>query len=330
MHKPLVRPLVRSALAALVTGMLLPAGAALAQSWPTKPVKIIVSFPAGGATDIIGRILAQDMTKSLGQNVLVENRAGASGAIGTEAVAKSAPDGYTVLFSAGGSLTISPHFGKLPYDPLKDLAPVSLVVTNDGILVVSPGFPAANPKEFIAAVKKAPGKYSFASSGTGGPTHLTGELLKNVAGLDMVHVPYKGDGPASIDVMGGQTPIMVTVLASIATHVRSGKLKPVAALGATRFPQLPDLPTMAESGFPGFTGGTWLGMLAPAGTPGDVVIKLNEHVRRSVALPETREKLIAQGATPNTNSPQEFATHIREEYAKWARVIQTANIKLDQ
>ncbi len=315
---------------AVTAATCLPVVTAMAQSYPAKPVKIIVSFPAGGATDIIGRILAQDLTKSMGQNFLVENRAGATGAIGTDAVAKSPADGYTLLFCAGGALTISPHFGKMPYDPLKDLAPVSLVVTNDGILVVSPSFPAANVKEFIAAVKKSPGKYSFASSGAGGPTHLTGELLKSIAGLDMEHIPYKGDGPASVDVMGGQTPIMVTVLASIATHVRSGKLKPIAALGAARFPQLPDLPTMAESGFPGFTGGTWLGMLAPGGTSPDIVGKLNEYVRRSVALPETREKLIAQGATPNTNTPQEFATHIREEYAKWARVIQTANIKLDQ
>ncbi len=318
-----------SLLAAFAAASLFAHGFVRAQGYPAKPVKIIVSFPAGGATDIIGRLLAADLGKSLNQNFLVENRAGASGAIGTDAVAKSPADGYTLLFSAGGSLTISPHFGKLPYDPLKDLAPVSLVVKNDGILVVSPSFPASSVKEFIAVLKKSPGKYSFASSGTGGPTHLTGELLKSIAGVDIVHIPYKGDGPASVDVMGGQTPIMVTVLASIATHVRSGKLKPIASLGATRFPQMPDLPTFAESGFPEFTGGTWLGMLAPAGTPSDAVNRLNEHVRRSVASPETREKLIAQGATPATNTPEEFSAHIREEHAKWARVIQSAKIKLD-
>ena len=302
---------------------------AAAQAYPAKPIKVVVSFAAGGGADFLGRTIAAELASQFGQSVVVENRGGASGTLGTNYVAKSTPDGYTLLFSAGGSLTISPHFAQLPYDPLKDLAPVSLVNTNSGVLVVSPSFPASNVREFLDVLKKSPGKYAYASSGAGGPTHLAGELIKSTAGIDMIHIPYKGDGPAITDVMAGTTPIMVTVFVSVTPQMRAGRLKPIAALGTTRSPQFPDLPTFAESGFPGFSVATWNGLLAPGGTPADIVQKLNGATRTALAKPDVREKLTSQGTVPTSSTPAEFAALIRDDLNKWATVVRTANIKVD-
>ena len=307
----------------------LASAAATAQSFPSRPVRIVVTFPPGGGADNIARFMAPPMGRALGQTIIIDNRAGANGQIGADHVAKAAPDGYTLLLGSGGAMTISPHFGKLPYDPLKDFAPIGMVATNDGLLVVTPDFPANDVKEFIEVLKKSPGKYSFASSGAGGPTHLAGELFKMQAGVDMLHIPYKGDGPAIADLIGAQVPIMVTVLATAAPHVRSGKVKPIASLGMNRFPQLPNVPTLNESGFPGFTAGSWFGLYAPAGTPPDIIAKLNEAMRAALADPQLKEQFAAQGSEAVISTPAELDRTLRAEYAKWGQVIQTAKIKLD-
>jgi tripartite-type tricarboxylate transporter receptor subunit TctC len=322
-------PSRRSIIAALAGAALLAASPVAAQAYPERPVRVVVTFPPGGGADNIARFLAEPMSKALGQRVVVENRAGANGVIGVDHVAKAAPDGYTLLLGSGGATTISPHLAKLPYDPLKDLAPISMIATNDGLLLVHPSFPATNVKEFIEVLKKAPGKYSFGSSGAGGPTHLAGELFKQQAGVDMQHVPYKGDGPAIADLIAGHIPIMVTVLATAAPHLRTGRVQAIAALGANRFPQLPQVPTLIESGFPGFTAGSWFGLYAPAGTPAAVVAKVNEAVRGALADPQLKEQFALQGSEPVYSTPAELEKYLRNEYEKWGKVITEAKIKID-
>ena len=316
-------------LALCILGFIYPVHGALAQTYPNKPVRLVVNFPPAGGADNVARLIAPGMSKVLGQQVLVDNRAGANGQIGTDYVAKAAPDGYTLLFGSGGALTVSPNLISVPYDPIKDFTPISKAVINDGLLIVHNSFPASNTKDFLDVLRKSPGKYSFASSGAGGPTHLAGELIKGMASVDMAHIPYKGDAPALTDLMGGSVPIMVTVLATASSQVKAGKVKAIAALGATRFPQIPDLPTFAEAGFPGFSAGAWFGILAPAGASPDVIAKVNDATRRSVADPDTHEKMLAQGSTPITSTPAEFAQYIKDELAKWGKVIKTAGIKLE-
>ncbi len=302
---------------------------AMSQTYPSRPIRMVVTFPPGGGADNIARFLAVPLGKALGQNVIVDNRAGANGQIGVDHVAKAVPDGYTIVLASGGATTISPHFGKLPYDPLKDLVSISMVAINDGILVVHPSFPANNIKEFIEVLKKSSGKYSFGSSGAGGPTHLAGELFKQQAGIDMQHVPYKGDGPAIADLIGGQIPIMVTVLATAAPHLRSGKVKPIAALGNTRFPQLPQIPTLSESGFPGLTAGSWFALYAPVGTPPAAIAKINEAVRTALTDPQLKEQFASQGSDPVSSTTSELDKYLRAEYSKWGKVIETAKITLN-
>jgi tripartite-type tricarboxylate transporter receptor subunit TctC len=308
---------------------LLSSWSAMSQTYPSRPIRMVVTFPPGGGADNIARFLAMPLGRALGQNVIVDNRAGANGQIGVDHVAKAAPDGYTIVLASGGATTISPHLGKLPYDPLKDLVSISMVAINDGILVVHPSFPANNIKEFIEVLKKSPGKYSFGSSGAGGPTHLAGELFKQQAGIDMQHVPYKGDGPAIADLIGGQIPIMVTVLATAAPHLRSGKVKPIAALGNTRFPQLPQIPTIAESGFPSLTAGSWFALYAPLGTPPAAIAKINEAVRTALTDPQLKEQFASQGSDPVSSTTSELDKYLRAEYLKWGKVIETAKITLN-
>lgn len=314
---------------ALYAGMFSSMEAAWAQEWPSRPIRLVVPYATGGAVDIVGRILAQNLSKTLGQSVIVENRTGASGVVGTHAVAGAAPDGYALVIGTSGSLAINVHFmTKKLYNPLKDFAPISLIAINDGILIVNPSFPAKSIAEFIETVRKAPGRYSYATSGIGGPTHLAAELLGARAGLSMVHVPYsKGDGFGVLDVIAGNVPVMFTVLAAVAQHVKSGKVRPVAALGAQRFTQLPDLPTVAESGYPGYAAGAWLALLAPAGTPREVVAALNEATRKATADPAYRARLVEMGSTPVGNTPDELASYMRDELDKWGGVIRNAGIK---
>lgn len=303
--------------------------AAQAQTWPTKPVRIIVSYPPGGGADAVARMLGPKLSESLGQPVLIENRQGNGGAIGGDAAAKSAPDGYTFLLDAS-SHSINPVLQpKMPFNTLKDLAPVSLLVVVPNMLVVNPSFAAGSVKELIALAKAKPGQYSFASSGNGSAQHLAAELFKAQAGLFMVHIPYRGGGPALIDVMGGQVPIYFGNMASALPHVKGGKLKALAVTGSKRSPAMPALPTIAEEGLKGYEVYEWNAVFAPAGTALDVIDRMQRELSKALATPDVREKLALLGAEPIGGKPNELDAMRRVEIEKWTGVIKRAGIKLD-
>ena len=303
--------------------------AAQAQTWPTKPVRIIVSYPPGGGADAVARMLGPKLSESLGQPVLIENRQGNGGAIGGDAAAKSAPDGYTFLLDAS-SHSINPVLQpRMPFNTLKDLAPVSLLVVVPNMLVVHPSFPACSVKELIALAKAKPGQYSFASSGNGSAQHLAAELFKAQAGLFMVHIPYRGGGPALIDVMGGQVPIYFGNMASALPHVKGGKLKALAVTGSKRSPAMPALPTIAEEGLKGYEVYEWNAVFAPAGTALDVIDRMQRELSKALATSDVREKLALLGAEPIGGKPNELDAMRRVEIEKWTGVIKRAGIKLD-
>jgi tripartite-type tricarboxylate transporter receptor subunit TctC len=311
------------------TALVLSSASQAQPTWPTKPVRLIFPYSAGGGGDAAARVIANGIANQLGQPVIVDNRTGANGRIGTEVVAKSTPDGYTVLITAAGPITITPNLERVPYDPLKDLAPIGLAVRNDAVLVVHKTFPASTVKEFVELIKRSPGKYSYATAGAGGGPHLAMELFKSRAQIQVQHVPYRGDGPAVSDVIAGHVPIGVNALSSVAPFLHSGDLKAIATMGPVRYPTLPDLPTLSESGYPGFRGGTWLGLFAPAGTPPIVIQRLSEAMRHAVQDPATNERLVATGNTPVGGTPDEFRRFIAEESANYARIIKSAQIKID-
>lgn len=323
---------MRNAMAILASALLalsLAAQPVAAQPYPTKPVRLIVPFPPGGVTDIVGRILAQRLGESLGQQVVVDNRGGAAGAIGAQAAAKSAPDGYTLLMATAthainATLTPNPNF-----DLVRDLMPVSLAASVPLLLAVNPSFPARDVKELVAAAAVRPGQVNFASGSTGSASHLAGEMLKTMAKVDMVHIPYKGGNLGIQDLVAGQVQLMFENMPSILPFVQSGRLRGLAVTGAKRSLAAPELPTMIESGFPGFEAGSWYGLFAPAGTPADIVSRLNADMVKSLRTPETRKLLSQQGAEPIGNSEAEFAAFIRDEIAKWGRVIKAANVKIE-
>jgi len=301
-----------------------------AQNYPNKPIRMIVTFAAGGGADFMGRMIGQKLSETLGQAVIVDNRAGAGGAIGNEAVAKAAPDGYTLLLGAAGPLVISPAlYAKLPFDTVKDLAPITLLAHVPFALCTHPSIPVNDAKELIALAKRRPGKLNFGSSGTAGAPHLAGELFKASAGVNMVHVPYKGLAPAITDLIGGQLDLIFADVNLVKPHVESNRLRGLAVTGATRSAILPQLPTVSEAALPGYQAGTWYGVLAPAGVPREVVARLNAEINRILASSETRERLATQGAEPAGNTPEQFAAMIRTELDKWAQVVKAANIKLD-
>jgi len=302
--------------------------AAHAEVYPSKPVRMIVAYPPGGGTDIVGRMVAQKLGEALGQPVVVENRGGASGNIGTELAARAVPDGYTVLMGnvAPNAINVS-LFRNLPYDPVADFAPVTLVASTPNILVVHPTTPARTVKEVIALAKAKPGALNFASAGVGSSSHLAGELFRILAGADIVHVPYKGAGPAMVDVLSGQVQLYFATMPAAMPHVKSGKLAPVAVTSARRSQALPGLPTIAESGVSGYEASTWYGLLAPARTPGAAVARLHEGVVKILADAAVREKLADQGFEPVGDSPGEFAAYIKSEIAKWGKVIRDAGIR---
>ena len=307
-------------------------GGALAQAptYPTKPIRLVVPFPPGGATDILARDVAQKLTESWGQAVVVDNRPGAGANIGTELVAKSAPDGYTLLMGTVGTHAINPSlYAKLPYDHVKDFAPVILVAGVPNVLVVNPALPVNSVAELIAYAKANPGKLNFASSGSGTSIHLSGELFKVMAGVEMVHVPYKGSAPAVQDLIGGQVQLMFDNLPPSLPQIKAGKLRALAVTSAARAPALPDVPTMAEAGLPGFEASSWFGILAPTGTPPAIVAKLNAEIAKWLATPEAKEKLAKQGANAAGGSPEDFAKHIAAETAKWAKVVKDSGAKVD-
>ena len=306
------------------------APAAHAQSYPSKPIRIIVPYPAGGTSDILARSIGQKLSESLGQPVIVENKPGANGNVGAEFVARSAPDGYTLLLADIGALAISPSvYPKLPFDPGKDFTPITMVAYSPHILVVHPSIPAASVKELVALAKSKPGKLNFAISGVGGAPHLAGVDFALRTGVDWAYIPYKGGAQAIADVAGGQADVTLNGMLATYPLVQGGKLKLLAVSSGKRMSAIPDVPTIAESGVPGFETGSWQGVVAPAGTPRDVVMKLNSEIGRIVTAPEMRDKLGAQGADVRTNTPDEFTTFIRTEMSKWSKVVTDANVKID-
>ena len=312
---------------ALVVAWLIASGQAAAQGWPSRPIRWIVPFAPGGAADLISRAVAQKLSEGLGQQVVVDNRTGAGGAIGIDAVAKSAPDGHTIAIGAAGPISIIVHMSKLPYDPVKDLTPVAKLAIVPIVIAANRSQPFANLRELISYAKANPGRLSFGSAGTGSVQHLGGELLKSVAGIDMVHVPYKGSGPAAADLAGGQIPLAVVDVTSTLPFMRAGRVRALAVTGAARTITAPDVPTAAESGLPGFDVEAWLGLFGPAGLPAEIVARLNAEVRRALQTTEVRERALTSGAEPAPSSAEEFAKLVRNEYARWGQVIRTANIK---
>jgi tripartite-type tricarboxylate transporter receptor subunit TctC len=313
----------------LLTGLtllLVPALAA-AQDFPAKPIKLIVPFPAGGPNDIIARIVGQRMSELTGQPVVIDNRGGAGGALGTDAVAKAAPDGYTIGIVNCGALAINQSMEKVPYETLKDLAPVTLVVTVPEMLVVASNVPARNMSELVALAKAQPGKLNFASTGPGSLPHLAGELLKLTAKIDVAHVPYRGAAPAINDLLGQQVQLTFLDLPAILPLITSGALKPIALGTDVRAPTAPDVPTTFELGMPALRIENWYGMIAPAGTPSAIVAALNKITTTALADPGVKEKLAVQGLTTVGNSPEQFRDYIASETAKWAKVIKDAGVQ---
>ena len=317
------RPLLLSLLAL----MLWPHAPVHAQAWPSKPIRIIVAYPPGGPNDTSARIVAQKLAEALGQPVVVDNRAGAAGNIGSMSVAKSPPDGYTLLNGAS-ALTIAPALTRdLGYDVVKDFAPISMTATSSFVLALHPSVPAGSIKELIVLARARPGQLSYASSGVGAPPHLAGELLKTMAKIDILHVPYKGVGQSISDLVGGQVDMMFASPTNSVPQVKAGKLKALAVSTQRRSAQLPEVPTISESGLKGFDIGTWFGLLAPAGTPPEIITRVNGAVVAMVKVPDVRERLLAQGLDPISTTPAEFSTHIRNEIAKFQGIVAKAKIQ---
>jgi len=320
--------ILMAALAALALAM--PHAGWAQTRYPDKPVRIIVPSTPAGVLDNVARALALRLADRLGQPIVIDNKGGAGGNIGAEAAARSPADGYTLFigFNAthGANLAL---FGKLAYDPVADFAPISLLAAVPNIISVHPAVPVTSLAELVALAKSQPGKLSYASSGNGTSTHLAAELFKAAAGIDMLHIPYKGSAPAVGDVIAGQVPVLVDSVSSSTAHVKAGKLKALAATSPKRLAVLPDLPTVAESGYPGFQSTAWVGLLAPAGTPRPVIERLHAAVLEVMALPETRERLAAFGGEVTTSTPEEFAAHIRSEMARLGKVVRDANIKVN-
>ena len=316
--------------AILIAALLVVSTASSAQSYPSKPIHIIVPYPAGGTSDILARTIGQRLSESFGQPVIVENKPGANGNVGADLVAKAPADGYTLLLADIGALVISPSvYPTLPFDPVKDFAPVTMVAYSPHILVVHPSVQAASVKELVGLAKSKPGKLNFAISGVGGAPHLAGVDFAMRTGIDWTYIPYKGGAQAIADVAGGQADVTLNGMLATYPLVQGGKLKLLAVSSAKRMSTIPDVPTIAESGVPDFESGSWQGVVAPVGTPREVVARLNAEILRIVNAPEMRDRLGKQGADVRTNTPEEFGTFIRSETAKWAKVVKDANIKVD-
>jgi tripartite-type tricarboxylate transporter receptor subunit TctC len=299
-----------------------------AQQYPSRPIRLIVPFPPGGSTDILSRALAQKLSEGLSQPVVIDNRPGAGGSIGSEAAAKAAPDGYTLVMGQLGPLAVSPAIYKnLPYDPVKSFAPVSLMAMVPSVLVVNPQVAAASASELIAYARANPGKLTYGSAGSGSTSHLTTEYFKLATGTDVLHVPYKGVGPMLTDLISGQLSMGINGAPAVMPHVNSGRLRALAVTGLTRLPSLPQIPTLDESGVKGFDASGWYGILAPAGTAREIVMKLNAEIRRIMQTPELRARLDNEGAIPSAGSPEEFGAFIVSEIARWGAVLKRAGIE---
>jgi tripartite-type tricarboxylate transporter receptor subunit TctC len=306
------------------------AGMPAAQTYPVKPVRLVIPYPPGGGSDTIGRPLAQKIGEGLGQQVVVENRGGANGNIGMEAVARSAPDGYTLVFALSAQLAINPGlYQKLPYDPLKDFAPITLLGEGGYILVVHPSLPAKSVKELLALAKARPGQIAYSSSGNGSGGHLAIELLNSMAGIRMLHVPYKGGGPALMDLIAGQVQVLFATQLASWPHVQSGRVRALAVSTAKRPTSVPDLPTVSEAGLPGYDSGVWYAVLAPAGTPRDIITRINGEVVRALKQPDYRGLLVNNTIEPIGSPPERLTQYIKSELAKWAKVIKAADVRID-
>jgi len=302
-------------------------GGTAAQGYPVKPIRVVVPYAPGGATDLTARLVGQKMQEAMKQNVLVDNRPGAGGVIGADIVAKAAPDGYTVLIAVPAEIAILPHLQKLPYNVARDLAPVSLAAVTPLILVVHPSLPVRSVKELIAFARARPGQLAYASAGTGGVQHLSGELLKIAMKLDMAHVPYKGAGPVMPDLIGGHVPMFFSGMPPAMPHVKAGKLRALAVTTTRRSPAAPDVPTLAEAGVPGFDISNWFAYFVPSGTQADVIARLNLEVNRGLKQPDVREKLASVGAETVGTSPEELARFVRSESEKFAQLVKLSGAK---
>ncbi len=318
--------MIRSAFALLAA---LAASASWAQGYPTHPVKVVVPYAVGGSADVYGRFLAAKLSDAMGQPFVIENRPGAGAVIGTDAVAKSAPDGYTVLVMSNTHAVNETLIPKKPYDLLRDLAPVTGINSQDLLLVAAPGVKANNLRELIELAKSQPGKLNYASSGPGTPYHMAGELFKYMAGVDIVHVPHKGSDQARTAVLGGQVDIMFDAISTIVGHVNAGKLKALGTTGKTRSQVTPGIPTVAEAGVPGYEAPIWLGLMAPAATPKPILDRLSAEVNKIINSPEVKENWLRQGAVPIGMTPDEFGRFLREDIAKWAKLVKATGMKVN-
>ena len=317
-------------LAIAALALMLPFGSIAQTAYPTKPVRIIVPFPPGGPADALARIVGDKLGRALGQPFVIENKPGAGGNIGMEQGAKAAPDGYTLTLAPTGNLTIAPSlYAKLPYDPAKDYAPITVIATVPNILIVHPSVPAKTLRELIALAKAKPGTLNYASPGNGSGPHLAGELLKSTAGIDIVHVPYNGVGPAMAGVLAGDVQLFFAQSSAALAHVKSGKVIALGVASPKRIAAAPELPTIAEAGLPGFEVTSWYGLVAPAGTPAPIVERLHAEITKALASSDVREKISALGAEPVANSPAEFTTMQHAEAARWAKLARDANIHAD-
>ena len=301
-----------------------------ADSYPSQPIRLVVPYAAGGTSDTVARLLSEEIAKKLDTPVVVENKAGAGGNIGTEQAARAKPDGYTMLMGVVATHGINANLYKnIGYDPVKDFSPITLIASSPSVVLVNPEVPVDSIQELIDYAKGNPGKLNFGSSGNGSSHHLAGELFKSMAAVDMTHIPYRGTAAAQVDLMAGEIQVLFDTLPAAMPHVKAGKVKPLGVSSTERDPALPDLPTVAEAGVPGYEVGSWYGLLFPANTPKEIVDRMNEVVVEIVQAPAISKRLIELGATPVANSPEEFATHIEQELNKWAKVIETANARVD-
>lgn len=304
-----------------------PAGTA--QGYPTKPIRLIVPWVAGGGTDIVARIIAPKFAENLGQQVVIDNRPGANGIIGSDIASKALPDGYTMILEAVEHVINASTYARLPYDTVKDFAPVGLAATHSLVLIVAPSFPAKSLRELVALAKSKPGQLNFGSWGEGSLAHLSGELLKNKAGISMVHVPYKGAPQAITDILGGRLPLMYTTMPTGIPHIKAGKLRALAVTSARRLPLVPDVPTMIELGYPDFEVESWRGLYVPAGTPKKIIARLNTELVKVLQMPDIRERIVVAGFEPATSTPEQFDKFSRTELAKWAQVAKAAGVRIE-
>jgi len=302
---------------------------AQSQTWPTKPIRMVIAFSPGGPTDLVSRVIAQRLTEQLGQNVLVDNKPGAGGNIAAEMVANAAADGHTIFYNTSAIVIAPALYGKVNYDPLRDFAPVALTAAVPMVLVVNPSLPARSVKELVDLARSRPNQLNYSSSGTGTITHLASAMMSTQMGLQTQHIPYKGSAPGLVDLASGQTQFMIDTINTVLPYVRDGRLRPLAVSTIKRSTILPDLPTLHESGMTGFDASAWQGIVVPAATPVDIIARLNTEVNRALANPDVRAKLAAQGAEPLGSTPAEYAAHIRNELPRWSKAVRESGAKAD-